>query len=285
MVAVAALVAVFLLAIGFAQAASPKRPLAAAEGTPRIRAAAVLVKDAGNGETLLAKNASAILPIASITKLMTAIVVLDQGLDLGEQIVISEEDADTIKHTRSRLRAATVLSRDELLLLALMASENRAAAALARTAPGGSAAFVAAMNAKAAALGMRDTRFADPTGLSPANVSSARDLAILVEAAHAYARIRDYSTRERAAVRVAGRSLEYRNTNALVRRGDWDIGVSKTGFLAEAGRCLVMHVRMASRELVVVLLDAWGRQARAADAQRIRRWLEAGAPLRLAPSG
>jgi D-alanyl-D-alanine endopeptidase (penicillin-binding protein 7) len=179
-----------------------------------------------------------------------------------------------LKGTRSRLRPGSVLTRDELLLIALMASENRAAAALARTYPGGTEAFVRAMNAKATTLGMKDTQFTDATGLSPTNVSSARDLARLVLAAQHHPLIGQYSTRESATVYALGRPLAYRNTNGLVRGGVWDIGLSKTGFISEAGRCLVMRVRMASRDLVVVLLDSWGKYSRIGDANRIRKWLE-----------
>jgi D-alanyl-D-alanine endopeptidase (penicillin-binding protein 7) len=170
-----------------------------------------------------------------------------------------------------------VLTRDELLLLALMSSENRAAASLGRTYPGGSEAFVAAMNARAQALGMTDTRFVDPTGLSSANVSTAHDLARLVAAAHQYSLIRQYSTRESATVQAFGRPLDYRNTNGLVRNAHWEIGLSKTGYISEAGRCLVMRVRMASREVTVVLLDSWGKLSRVGDANRIKKWLETNA--------
>jgi D-alanyl-D-alanine endopeptidase (penicillin-binding protein 7) len=232
------------------------------------------VQDAASGETILAKNSDAVLPIASITKLMSAIVLLDRNVDLAQRVAVSDEDQDALKGTRSRLRPGAVLTRDELLLLALMASENRAAAALARTYPGGTEAFVQAMNAKAQSLGMRDTQFSDPTGLSSANVSSAQDLARLVQAAHEYPVIRKYSTSDSATVYALGRPLAYRNTNGLVRSGRWDIGLSKTGFISEAGRCLVMRVRVASRDLVVVLLDSWGRYSRIGDANRIRKWLE-----------
>jgi D-alanyl-D-alanine endopeptidase (penicillin-binding protein 7) len=269
-----ALLAVLALMIGFAQAASAQRRDALASSVPQLRSSAVLVQDTGNGETLLARNPGAVMPIASITKLMTAMVILDAGLDLSRRVVISSDDLDTLKGTGSRLRPGSVLTRDELLLLALMASENRAAAALARTYPGGTGAFVAAMNAKARALGLHDTHFEDPTGLNSANVSSARDLALLVQAAHEYAKIREYSTRGSATVRAFGRELAYRNTNGLVRNAKWDIGLSKTGFISEAGRCLVMQVRLAQRDLVVVLLDSWGKYSRIGDANRIRRWLE-----------
>jgi D-alanyl-D-alanine endopeptidase (penicillin-binding protein 7) len=268
-VAAAALAAVLALALGFAQAREP--------GQPALRSAAALVQDAASGETLYAKNEAAVVPIASLTKLMTALVLLEQGLDLEQRVVISGEDSDAVKGTRSRLRAGAALTRDELLLLSLMASENRAAAALARTFPGGTEAFVAAMNDRARALGMADTRFVDASGLSPGNVSSAHDLARLVDAAHRHPLIRDYSTRERAVVRVFGRAQVFRNTNRLVHSEKWDIGLSKTGYISEAGRCLVMHVRMASRDLIVVLLDSWGKYSRIGDAVRIRKWLETSA--------
>jgi D-alanyl-D-alanine endopeptidase (penicillin-binding protein 7) len=285
-VALCALAAVLALSVGFSQAAGPKRKPA-----PRdlerlqgehpekvyLRSAVALVQEAKSGETLLDKNSDAVLPVASITKLMTAMVVLDRGLDLGQRVVVSGQDADSVKGTRSRLRPGSVLTRDELLLVALMSSENRAAAALARTYPGGGEAFVAAMNAKARALGMHDTRFVDATGLSSGNVSNARDLAKLVRAAHAYPLIREYSTRERATVSAFGRALDYNNTNGLVRSASWDIELSKTGYISEAGRCLVMRVRVASKDLIVVLLDSWGKYSRIGDANRIRKWLESSA--------
>jgi serine-type D-Ala-D-Ala endopeptidase (penicillin-binding protein 7) len=264
-----ALLFVLALTVGFARAGDLK-----AEKVVYLRSSSALVQDAQTGEVVFQKNSEAITPIASITKLMTAIVVLDRKLELDQRIVLSREDVDAIKGTRSRLRTGAVLTRSELLLLALMASENRAAAALGRTYPGGMGAFVAAMNAKAAALGMSDSKFVEPTGLSPANVSSARDLAKLVQAAHGYELIREYSTTERATVKALGRPLSFRNTNGLVRSHYWEIGLSKTGYISEAGRCLVMRVRVASKDLVVVLLDSWGKQSRIGDANRIRRWLE-----------
>ncbi len=276
-VALAALAAVFVLTIGFAQAADHAKAGKKSDEV-FLRSAVALVQDASSGETLISKNQGAILPIASITKLMTAIVVLDANLNLEQRVVISDEDYDYVKGTRSRLRPGTVLTRDELLLLALMSSENRAAFSLARTYPGGTEAFVAAMNAKALALGMNDTHFVDPTGLSSANVSSARDLARLVAAAHQYPLIRQYSTRNGATVQALGRPLDYHNTNGLVRSEQWDIGVQKTGYISEAGRCLVMRVRMASREVIVVLLDSWGKLSRVGDANRIKKWLETHAP-------
>lgn len=285
-VAVAALAAVLALTIGFAQAAEPKRapPKAAANSDEVfLRSAVALVQDAASGETLIAKNQAAVLPIASITKLMTAMVILDAGINLEQRVAISDEDYDLVKGTRSRLRPGTVLTRDELLLLALMSSENRAAASLGRTYPGGTEAFVAAMNAKAAVLGMHDARFVDSSGLSAGNVASARDLARLVAAAHEYPLIRQYSTRESATVRAFGQLLAYRNTNGLVRSAHWEIGLSKTGYISEAGRCLVMRVRMSSREVTVVLLDSWGKFSRVGDANRIKKWLETHAAA--APRG
>jgi D-alanyl-D-alanine endopeptidase (penicillin-binding protein 7) len=268
-VAMCALVLVLFLSVGFAQADEIRKI--------NLRSSSALVLDAETGEIVYGKNAEAVVPIASITKLMTAMVILDRGLDLDEKIVLKREDAVS----RSRLRAGLSLTRGDLLLLALMSSENRAAAALGRSYPGGMEAFVDAMNAKAAELDMNESRFVEPTGLSPANVSSAHDLAKLVRAAHDYPLIREYSTKERATVRVstvrATRPLRYGNTNGLVRSSYWDIELSKTGYISEAGRCLVMHVRLASKDLIVVLLDSWGKHSRIGDANRIRKWLESGA--------
>jgi D-alanyl-D-alanine endopeptidase (penicillin-binding protein 7) len=265
-VAAFALFFVLALTIGFAQAQSHK--------VVYLRSQAVMVQDAETGEIVINKNSEAVVPIASITKLMTAMIILDRGLDLEQRIVVSREDVDTVKGTRSRLMPGSVLTRDELLLLALMASENRAAAALGRTYPGGMPAFVKAMNEKADELGMGDTTFVEPTGLSPSNVSTPRDLVKLVRAAHGYPLIREYSTRDRATVKVFNRPMRFANTNGLVRNSRWDIELSKTGYISEAGRCLVMQVRVASKDLIVVLLDSWGKQSRIGDAQRIRKWLE-----------
>jgi len=267
-VAAFALFFVLALTIGFAQAQTQKVKVV------YLRSAAVMVQDAATGEVVINKNSEAVVPIASITKLMTAMIILDRGLDLEQRIVVSREDVDTHKGTRSRLMPGTTLTRDELLLLALMASENRAAAALARTYPGGVQAFVKAMNEKAAELGMSDSQFIEPTGLSPSNVSSPRDLVKLVRAAHGYPLIREYSTRDKAIIKAFNRPLRFVNTNGLVRNSHWDIELSKTGYISEAGRCLVMHVRLASKDLIVVLLDSWGKQSRIADANRIRKWLE-----------
>ncbi|MBI3372445.1 MAG: D-alanyl-D-alanine endopeptidase [Betaproteobacteria bacterium] len=283
-VALCALVAVLALSFGFAQAEPRNKKQHAADSLESLnpahpeklilRSSVALVQDATSGETLLAKNVDAVLPIASITKLMTALVLLDRGVDMDARVAISGEDQDLVKGTRSRLRNGAVLTRSELLMLALMSSENRAAASLARTFPGGFEVFVAAMNEKARSLGMADSRFVDSTGLSSANVSSAQDLGRLVVAAYAQPLIREYSTLESAQVQVFGRPLEFRNTNGLVRSARWNIGLSKTGYISEAGRCLVMRARVAGKDLVVVLLDSWGKYSRAADANRIRKWLE-----------
>jgi D-alanyl-D-alanine endopeptidase (penicillin-binding protein 7) len=268
-VAVFALFFVLALTVGFAQAGDAK-----AQKVVHLRSSAALVLDTDSGEIVFNKNSEAVVPIASITKLMTAIVLLDRGLDLEEDVKLVREDFKARKGTRSRLRPGLTLSRGDLLLLALMASENRAAAALGRTYPGGKEAFVSAMNEKAEDLGMTDSRFVEPTGLSAANVSSARDVAKLVQAASGYELIREFSTRERATVRASGRPLAYRNTNGLVRSSYWEIDLSKTGYISEAGRCLVMRVRLASKDLIVVLLDSWGKQSRVGDANRLRKWLE-----------
>jgi D-alanyl-D-alanine endopeptidase (penicillin-binding protein 7) len=270
-VAVFALFFALALTVGFAQAGEARVQQVK---SVLLRSSSALVIDADTGDIVISKNSEAVVPIASITKLMTAIVILDRGVDLEQRVVLSREDVRTVRRSRSRLRTGTVLTRDELMMLALMASENLAAAALGRTYPGGMEAFVVAMNEKAADLDMGDSRFVEPTGLSPNNVSSARDLAKLVRAAHDYPLIREYSTREHGTVRSFGRPLAYRNTNNLVRSSYWEIGLSKTGYISQAGRCLVMRVRLSSKDLIVVLLDSWGKQSRIGDANRIRQWLE-----------
>lgn len=261
-------------------ASAPALARAAGEHEPRIRSQAALVLDQGSGEILLGKNAQSTLPIASLTKLMTAIVMLDAELDPNELIPVTQADVDRLRRSHSRLKVGTVLTRDELLHLALMASENRAASALANSYPGGRDAFVLAMNLKAQLLGMSGTRFDDPTGLSGRNVSTAKDLAKLVDAAHAYPKIREYSTSTSYQVRVGRRSMRFGNTNRLTRNSRWDIGLSKTGYIAEAGRCLAMQMTLAGRSVIIVLLDSWGKYTRVADAVRIRQWLElvAGRP-------
>jgi D-alanyl-D-alanine endopeptidase (penicillin-binding protein 7) len=268
-VAMGALVLVLFLSVGFAQAQDVRKIA--------LRSSSALVQDAETGEIVFGKNAEAVVPIASITKLMTAMVILDAGLDLEERVVLNREDAVGMKGSRSRLRTGLAITRGDLLLLALMSSENRAAAALGRSYPGGLEAFVDAMNAKAAMIDMNESRFVEPTGLSPANVSTAADLAKLVRAAHEYPLIREFSTKDRATIKASGRPLHYGNTNGLVRSKYWDIELSKTGYISEAGRCLVMHVRLAEKDLIVVLLDSWGKHSRIGDANRIKKWLESGA--------
>ena len=241
----------------------------------KLESNAVLVLDHQSGEILYGKNTQAIVPIASITKLMTAMVVLDANLDPEEKIVITEDDVDWLRGSHSRLRVGAPLTRDELLRLALMASENRAASALGRAYPGGPESFVRAMNLKAQLVGMNGSRFADATGLSSANVSTAGDLATLVRSAYRYPKIRQYSTSAAYAVSLGGRHpVAFRNTNRLVRSSAWDIGLSKTGFINEAGRCLVMQATLAGRMVIIVLLDSWGKSSRIGDANRIRKWLE-----------
>ena len=206
---------------------------------------------------------------------MTAMVVLDSGLPLNETVYVDNADLDMLKHTSSRLRVGTGLTRHDMLRLALMSSENRAAAALGRAYPGGTAEFVAAMNRKAVELGMWNTRFVDSTGLSSENVSTAEDLVRMVRAAYEYPLIREFTTTAAHEVATAGgRSLEYRNSNRLVKNPTWEIGLSKTGYISEAGRCLVMQARIAARSVVIVLLDSWGKYTRIGDANRIKKWLE-----------
>jgi len=243
--------------------------------SPAVKSVAALVIDQNSGGIIYEKNTDRIAPIASITKLMTAMVTLDAGLPLDEIIVIDADDIDTIKHTNSRLRVGAGLSRGDLLQLALMSSENRAAAALGRTYPGGTHAFVEAMNRKAATLGMSHTHFIDPTGLSSDNVSTAVDLAKMVNAAYQYALIREFTTASSRNVQtVAGRNMQFRNSNRLVKSSKWDIGLSKTGYISEAGRCLVMQAEIATRPIIIVLLDSWGKYTRLGDANRIKKWLE-----------
>jgi D-alanyl-D-alanine endopeptidase (penicillin-binding protein 7) len=244
-----------------------------------LQSSVALVVDATTGAPLYEKNAEAVLPIASITKVMTAMVVLDAGLPLGEMLEIGEADRDTERHTRSRLPVGTRLSRGELMQLALMASENRAAHALGRHYPGGLPAFVAAMNAKARSIGMDSSRFADPTGLSSDNMSSARDLARLVRAADGYADIRQYSTAGELTVDTGYRPATFRSTNRLVADPSWDIDVQKTGYISEAGKCLVMQARIDDRPVIIVLLDARAAHARFSDAQRLRRWMSESPPV------
>ena len=238
-----------------------------------LKSNVALVIDQTTGELVFSKNVDDVHPIASITKLMTALVILDAQLPLTERVDITAEDVDTERGSRSRLKIGAEFSRDDLLHLALMSSENRAAHALGRSYPGGMAAFVEAMNAKAFALGMGRTRFVDPTGLSSANVSTASDLVKLVHETHRQPLIRQYSTSTNHQVTIAGRLASFNNTNRLVSSETWDIGLSKTGFINEAGRCLVMQAKIQGRPLVIVLLDSWGKLSRIGDANRIKKWL------------
>ncbi len=238
-----------------------------------LSSSAVLVVDQISNEVLFEKNSDAVLPIASITKLMTAVVVSEAGQPMDELLTVSQEDADLEKNARSRLVVGTQLTRGQFLHLALMSSENRAAHLLGRHYPGGLGAFVKAMNAKAIHLGMTASRFVEPTGLNSANVSSPRDLARLVEEAHSLPQIREYSTARNMLVSVRGRQQHFINTNALARGSEWELGLSKTGFIREAGRCLVMQASIEDRPVIMVMLDASGKQQRLQDAERIRRWL------------
>jgi D-alanyl-D-alanine endopeptidase (penicillin-binding protein 7) len=240
-----------------------------------LKSSVALVIDQDTDEVLFSKNADAVLPIASITKLMTAIVVLDANQPMDETIKVSKVTLDTPKNNTSRLKVGAELTRGELMHLALMASENRAAYSIGASYPGGLPALVAAMNAKAHELGMNDSHFVEPTGLSSDNRSSAKDLALLVRAAYQHPLLREYSTAPDASVAVGRRTVQFRNTNSLVRNPTWEIGLQKTGYISEAGRCLVMQAQLAGRKLIMVLLDSAGRYSRVGDAERIRRWIDA----------
>ena len=240
-----------------------------------LKSSVALVIDQDTREVLFSKNDSAVLPIASLTKLMTGVVVSEAKLPMDEMITISQDDVDTEKGSRSRLKVGTMLTRGELLHLALMSSENRAAHALGRTYPGGLVSFVSLMNAKAKMLGMKDTRYVEPTGLSSSNQSSAHDLATLVSAAYEDPVLRDFSTSPGHQVAVGNRTLQFNNTNRLVKNPGWDIGLQKTGYISEAGQCLVMQAKIAGRKLIMVFLDSAGKLSRIADAERVRKWMEA----------
>ena len=240
-----------------------------------LRSSVALVIDQDTNEVLLRKNDQAVLPIASLTKLMTGLVISDAHLSMSEMITITQDDVDTEKGSSSRLKVGTVLTRGELLHLALMSSENRAAHALGRTYPGGMGAFVALMNNKAAQLGMRDTRYVEPTGLSSQNQSSAKDLATLVANAYNDPMLRELSTSASREVEVGNHTLQYKTTNRLIKNPNWDIGLQKTGYISEAGQCLVMQAKIAGRQLIMVFLDSAGKLSRIADAERVRHWVEA----------
>lgn len=261
--------------------AAPPRPsfgqlagLHAANDPLSLKSSVALVIDQDTREVLLSKNDHAVLPIASITKLMTGVIISNAQLPMDEMLTVTQDDVDTEKGSSSRLHVGATLSRGELLHLALMSSENRAAHALGRTYPGGLQTFVNLMNVKAKLLGMHDTRFVEPTGLSSRNQSSAQDLATLVHAAHADPILREYSTSTGHQVALGRRTLQYNNTNRLVKNPEWDIGLQKTGYISEAGQCLVMQVEVAGRKLIMVFLDSAGKLSRLGDAERVRRWVE-----------
>lgn len=241
-----------------------------------LKSSVALVIDQDSREVLFNKNGSAVLPIASITKLMTGLLIVDaKQLSMNEVIEITQEDVDTEKHSSSRLSVGARLTRGELLHLALMSSENRAAHALGRTYPGGLPAFVSLMNARAQMLGMKDTRYVEPTGLSSANQSSAQDLATLVATAYQEPKLRELSTSPGHEVEIGRRTVQFNNTNRLVKNPAWDIGLQKTGYISEAGQCLVMQAKVAGRKLIMVFLDSAGKLSRIGDAERVRRWIEA----------
>lgn len=248
------------------------------DGELHLASSKALVIDQETGEILYGKSSDLVVPIASVTKLMTAMVLLDARQPMDEMVTVTSADVDTLKGTGSRLRVGTTLTRAEMLQLALMSSENRAASALGHAYPGGVYVFIRAMNAKALALGMNHSRFVDATGLDSRNVSTAEDLARMTTAAYEYSDIRQLTTASSYAVEMKGarHPIEFRNTNILVRKGEWDIGLSKTGFINEAGRCLVMQAQIAGKPLIIVLLDSWGKYSRIGDANRIRKWVEDG---------
>ncbi len=247
-----------------------------------VRSQVAYVVDLTDNRILYSKNADVIRPIASISKLMTALIITTANLNMNEQIVVTADDIDRVKKSSSRLSVGTVLTRSELLHLALMSSENRAAHALGRTYPGGMNAFVREMNAKARLLGMTRTRFVEPTGLSPQNVSSPRDLVRLMQAVHQQPLIREYTTSDKYEIVTSnGREQRYRNTNRLIRNNNWKIQISKTGYIREAGDCLVMMTEMDHRPVAVVLLNADGGLTRFADAVRVRHMVQEDYPTLL----
>ncbi|MDQ1812026.1 serine hydrolase [Massilia sp. CCM 9210] len=238
-----------------------------------LRSSAVLIVDPAAHKVLYEKNADAVMPIASVTKLMTALVVIEAGQDMDEVLTVADADVDRLKYSSSRLRVGTGLARSGMLHIALMSSENRAASALGRHYPGGTPAFVLAMNAKARALGMHRTRFVEPTGLSSLNVSTPEDLARLVIAAQQQALIRAYSTDPDHTIAQGRQATVYRNSNRLIASPGWHIGTQKTGYISEAGRCMVLHAKVKGRAVVMIFLDAQGKFSRARDANQVRSWL------------
>jgi D-alanyl-D-alanine endopeptidase (penicillin-binding protein 7) len=273
-----------VLAIPAARTAGDIAGLSQTHDPLSLRSNVAFVMDQNSSEVLFEKNANVALPIASITKLMTGLVVVEANQDMNETLTVTNDDVDRHKFSSSRLPVGARMTRNNLLHIALMSSENRAAAALGRNYPGGINAFVAAMNAKARQLGMNDTRYVDSSGLSSQNVSSARDLAKLVAYAHQKPLLRQYSTDPNWVVEASGRPMRYNNTNYLVALPDWNIGLQKTGFINEAGRCLVMQAMIQGRNVIMVFLDSKGKMSRTADAGRMRRWLEALTPDTVAPS-
>ncbi len=260
---------------------APPRPsygqlagLHATQDPLELKSSVAYVLDQDTNEILFQKNETAVLPIASLTKLMTGVIVSEARLDMNEIITITEDDVDNEKGSRSRLKVGTQLSRGELMLLALMSSENRAANALGRSYPGGLPRFVQAMNAKAKLLGLHDTRYVEPTGLSSRNQSSAKDLAALTAYASNDKILRDLSTSPMHQVDLGHKTLNYVNTNRLINNPEWQIGLQKTGFISEAGQCLIMQAKVSGRRLIMVFLDSAGKLSRLGDAERVRRWVE-----------
>jgi serine-type D-Ala-D-Ala endopeptidase (penicillin-binding protein 7) len=269
-----------------AVAAVPPRPsfgqlagLHATHDALDLKSSVAYVLDQDTNEILFQKNENVVLPIASLTKLMTGVIVSEARLDMNEMISITEADVDTEKGSRSRLKVGSQLTRGELMLLSLMSSENRAAHALGRSYPGGMERFVQAMNAKAKLLGMQDTRYVEPTGLSSRNQSSAKDLATLTVHAYNDKTIRELSTAHDHQIFLGEKPLNYVNTNRLVRNPEWEIGLQKTGFISEAGQCLIMQAKVSGRRLIMVFLDSAGKLSRLGDAERVRRWVEGVSPV------
>jgi D-alanyl-D-alanine endopeptidase (penicillin-binding protein 7) len=241
----------------------------------KLRSHAALVFDERDNEVIVQRNAEKILPMASLSKLVTAMVILDGDLDMQQVITITRQDRDRIRYSSSRLRKGMQFTRDDLLLMALLASENRAALALARTWPGGTEQFVKAMNAKAQELGLANTRFADPAGLKNDNVSTAQELLQIVKAASEYPLIRNYSTITKHTIidLQNGREIVFVNTNRLVKKDSWPVSLSKTGYTSDAGNCLVMKTQINARPVIIVLLESWGKLSKYGDSNRIRKWL------------
>lgn len=255
-------------------ARAPSRPLLRlVNGLPVLKASVAFVIDQDSGQVLLGKNDDDVRPIASLTKLMTGVIIADAKLPLDERITITQDDVDRLKGSSSRLRVGTELTRGQALHLTLMSSENRAAHALARTYPGGERAFVEAMNNKARQLGMDQTHYVEPTGLSSENQSSARDLAMLADAAYDRPLLRKYSTSPGYRLELDKGALQYVNSNRLVREGDWPIGLQKTGYISEAGQCLVVQTKVKDRNLIMVFLDSASKVTRIRDAEIVKRWL------------